>query len=387
MGYFIKLLRGFLRVEFSGENPERIFNFCIKNQICLFDSKKRKDSIECSVFIPDFKKLRPILRGSKIRMHIIQKKGIRFKIYKNRLRFGMVFGLIWLLIFLKIMSGYVWIIDVEGNKKIPDSEIISVLETIGIKEGIKASKIDSKIDRERLLLKTDKLAWASLNVEGSRLTVNVSEVKNTKSQTIACNLISNADGIIKKIDVTSGNCLVKIGDTVKKGDVLVSGIKETGVSTEFVASQGVIIADIKKEISLSENRHQTVKNFNGKTKNKAVLEIFTFKIPLYLTLEENLYNSSLNIKQANLFGKKLPLRLYIKSFEFLSEEKVEYTDEKLILKIENKLEKQLKNEKINEYSIDDEKFTFFDDKIILNVLISTEQNIAETQELNINPMN
>ena len=387
MGNILKLFSGFLRVEFSGEMPERIFNLSIKNRICLWDSKKNEDAIECSLSVGDFKRLRPIIRGSKIKMHILEKHGIRFKIHKNRRRFGLVIGLIWLLVFLKLMSGYVWIIDIEGNQNLSDGEIISVLETIGIKEGMKASKIDSKIDRERLLLKTEELAWASLNVEGSKLTVNVSEVKSRKPENTACNLISNADGIIKKIDVTSGNCLVKIGDTVKKGDVLVSGIKETGSGTEFIVSQGEIIADIKREISLSEKRNQTVKSFISKTKNKAVLEVFTFKIPLYLTCETEKYESETKLKQAKLFAKNLPFKLYIKSFDFFTEEKIKYTDEQLNLKIENRLKNELKKEKIEDFSLSDKVISLTEEKITLKAIISTEQNIAKKQELNINPTN
>lgn len=387
MGNILRNLSGFLRVRFSGDNPERIFNLSIKNRICLWDSKKSKDAIECSVSIGDFKRIRPIIRGSKIKMHILEKIGIRFKIYKNRRRYGVVVGLAWLLIFLKLMSGYIWVIDIEGNRKLSDSEIISVLETIGIKEGMRSSEIDSKTDRERLLLKTDKLAWASLNVEGSKLTVNVSEVKSTKPENTACNLISNADGIIKKIDVTSGNCLVKVGDTVKKGDVLVSGIKETGTKTEFIVSQGEIIADVKREISLNEERNQTVKAFTGKTKSKAVLEVFTFKIPLYLTYENEKYNSYTQLKQLKLFGNNLPFKLYIKKFEFFKEEKIKYTDKQLTLKIENCLKKELKKEENEDFLITDKNINLTNDKITLTAMISNEQNIAKKQVLKINPTN
>ena len=387
MGNILRNLSGFLRVRFSGDNPERIFNLSIKNRICLWDSKKSNDAIECSVSIGDFKRIRPIIRGSKIKMHILEKIGIRFKIYKNRRRYGVVVGLAWLLIFLKLMSGYIWVIDIEGNRKLSDSEIISVLETIGIKEGMRSSEIDSKTDRERLLLKTDKLAWASLNVEGSKLTVNVSEVKSTKPENTACNLISNADGIIKKIDVTSGNCLVKVGDTVKKGDVLVSGIKETGTKTEFIVSQGEIIADVKREISLNEERNQTVKAFTGKTKNKAVLEVFTFKIPLYLTYENEKYNSYTELKQLKLFGNNLPFKLYIKRFEFFKEEKIKYTDKQLTLKIENCLKKELKKEENEDFLITDKNINLTNDKITLTAMISNEQNIAKKQVLKINPTN
>ena len=68
--------------------------------------------------------------------------------------------------------------------------------------------------------------------------------------------MATADGIIKKMDIVSGNSVVKVGQAVKKGDLLVSGIIETVDGTRFVKSKGTVLATSEKEITLRENFKQ-----------------------------------------------------------------------------------------------------------------------------------
>ncbi|MBR4973451.1 MAG: sporulation protein YqfD, partial [Clostridia bacterium] len=205
---------GYLYIVIKGEYNENVLNLCAKNRITLWNSRLHKKDIETCISVNDFKKLRTIIRGSKVRLHILKKVGLPFKIQKSRNRSGLLVGFIILALFLKIMSGYIWVIDVSGNKKISEKEILSACRQIGITEGIRAKNINPKTDREHLLLKCNSLSWASLNIEGCRLTVNVTEIgKLPENEESATNLKANTDGIIKKIDVTLGNCVVKVGDT------------------------------------------------------------------------------------------------------------------------------------------------------------------------------
>ena len=49
------------------------------------------------------------------------------------------------------------------------------------------------------------------------------------------------------MDITSGTSVVSVGQAVKKGDLLVSGIIETADVTRFVNSRGKVYAKIKNQ--------------------------------------------------------------------------------------------------------------------------------------------
>ena len=82
------------------------------------------------------------------------------------------------------------------------------------------------------------------------------------------NLKAAADGIIKRIDVTSGNCIVKVGDTVAKGDILVSGMEERADGTKFVHSAGRVTAVIEREVTVTAKCNAENRRFNGTEKNQ-----------------------------------------------------------------------------------------------------------------------
>ena len=311
-----------------------------------------------------------------IKVHILEKRGFPFFIRKYNKRFGIVLGLIIFFSFLQIMSGYIWIIDVVGNETVKESEIISHCEEIGIKQGIRKSKISPKADAQELLLKNDKLAWGSLNIEGCRLTVNVTEItEKDADNSIATNLVATADGIVKHIDVKSGNCLVKVGDVVKKGDVLVSGIIENMSETKFVRCRGEIFAETQTEVILKENltRKETVPN--GKLKNKRAFEFFTLKIPLYLGAEKGLFETENSVWQLKLFGQNLPIKIHTKKFIFKTEHTVKISPEKAEEKLKDRLKTEYKG------SVKTQQITHTKEYAQLYAVMVDSRNIAKSENL------
>ena len=382
MLWFIRYLSGFVKVIFYGECPERILNLAVLHRIFLWNSKLTKDGIEVCISAKDFKKLRHIVRKSGLKFKIRQKNGLPFKTVKYRKRSGIIVGFIMFCLFLAVMSKYIWIIDVTGNNKVPDAEIIGALKEIGITKGVKSSKINAKTEREKLLLQLDSLAWASLNIEGCKLTVNVSEIKDEKPKNNSpSNLVAKADGIIEKIDVTSGNCIVNCGDTVKAGDVLVSGIIEGQNGTKFVRSQGVITAACERSITAKGDFKQKKTLENGKRKTKWVLECFWFKIPLYLGSENKNHNSYYKTKDFSLFGQTLPVKLHKKEFRFTDEYTLTYDKKRLEEKLKKEIRENLKNQEIKDYTVTEQKIIESENGITLTQIITSRENIVVSEDL------
>lgn len=381
MLWLYRYLRGYLKIIIKGKFNENILNICAVNGIIIWKSRLVKKNIETHILIKDFKKLRKLMRGSNIRIHIIKKVGLPFKLKRNKERSGLLLGALLLFIGLYIMSGYIWVIDIVGNTYVKDAEILNSLRKIGVTEGIKASVIDPKVDREKFLLTCENLAWASLNVEGSRLTVNVTEIDKTKPTNTPTNLKAKADGIIKKIDVTSGNCVVKVGDTVKKGDLLVSGINENIHNTAFVKSLGSIYAETTREYKITEKFNQKITSPTGYTKTKKVLEVFNIKIPLYLGKETESYTSSTKIKNIKLFGKTLPIRFYSRKFEFEKTEKFTFKKQEILKKLDNELIEKAKKDKVENFTVTSKEYIENRDGITLKAIIKSEENIAVSEQI------
>lgn len=379
MLYLYRFFCGVLEVEVSGVYPEKMLNLCAKNRIVVWNSRFRGQKIRLFITVKDFKKLRKILRNSGIRVHILSKSGFPFFIKRYKKRFGIFFGIIIFFAVLQFMSGFIWIVDVNGNKSVSENQILSVCEELGVKIGAKRKGIDTRNLAQELLLKTDNLSWASLNIEGCKLTVNVTEIKpKAEDNAIATNLKAKCDGVIKRIDVTSGNCVVKVGDTVKKGDILVSGIIENASETKMVHSIGSIVANTEETLTLSE---PFVKEFEyplGKSVKKSVLEIFTLKIPLYLGSEKGEYDTILKKKNLKLFSQSLPINLYTKKFIFTKKHQQKRNYDQLCELLEERL--LLESEKQN-FAIKSKDFTYNETQVTLNAVISKTQDITYSENI------
>lgn len=376
MLWFYRFVIGFLEVEFSGDIAEKILNICAKNGISLWNSKRKGGKIRCFITVRDFKALPSITAKSGIRVHILKKHGLPFIERRYKKRFGIPVGAAVFFAILAVMSRFVWSVEVCGNKTVDESEIIKACNKIGIYEGVRKKDIDPKNARQRLLLETDKLAWASLNIEGCRLTVNVTEIGEKPDVSTPANLKAAADGIITKIDITSGNCVVKLGDTVTKGDLLVSGIFENASGTRFVRSAGTVTAKTEREIIVSAPYTRKESNKTGKTNKKSVLSFFGLKIPLYLGKENKSYNAHTEVKNLYLLGKKLPIRAYTKIFEYTDEKEVTLDKKQLEQELERLFYEQTELENIGDFEVKNREIDEIEGGMRLKTLISAEENIA-----------
>lgn len=377
MLWIYRFICGFLTVELSGDITENLLNACAKNGIPLWGIRRIDKKLCCRMTVKNFRMMPKIAKKSGVRVHILKKHGAPFIVSRYKKRYGIAVGLVLFFGFLRLMAMFVWTVEVDGNKTVNSDEIIAVCKEIGIYEGMKKSSLDPKNASQSLLLKSQKLAWASFNLEGCRLTVNVTEAKpKAEDNSIPTNLKAAADGVITKIDVTSGNCVVKAGDTVAKGDLLVSGIIETENSTRFVHSIGKIEAKTQREIIINGTFSKTESIKTGKIKKKSVLNLFGLNIPLYLGKINCGYESRVNIKEAELFGKPLPLRLYTKTFEITEKRKVTLDKEQLEKELLGQFDEYVKVENISSFEVKNREFDEIEGGIRLKTVIFGTENIA-----------
>lgn len=383
-----RLANGFVELEISGENAECFINICVKNGITLWHIRRSGKKLYCRMTVKCFKAVRTAVSGKRLKIHITKKIGLPFLAARYRKRYGILVGVVIFFAVLKLLSCFVWTIDVVGNERVNTEKILAACTQLGVKEGMKKRGFNPKNAGQKLLLSVDGLSWAAFNVEGCKITVNVSEMKDSlKENSEPSNLKAKADGIITKIDVTAGNCVVKAGDTVKKGDLLVSGVIENENNVKFVHSIGKIEAKTQREITVSAGYVKKEKVKTGKVINKRVIELFGFKIPLYLGCVNEEYESSLKTERVSLFGNGLPLRIYTRRFEIL-EEKTEKLDKK---HLENELlrlfAERVRVEKTGDFEVENREFDEIEGGMRLKTLISASEDIASEDILLFNTGN
>ena len=152
---------------------------------------------------------------------------------------------------LAASSLFIWDIEVVGNERLTEGEILRALSECGVAEGCFWPGSDVEELRSEMLLRLDELAWMTMNVHGSRARVLVlerEELPEIYDERSCADLVARCDGVITDYSVKNGQCLVARGQIVTEGELLVSGTMEslTG-APRMVRAEGSVSADTWRE--------------------------------------------------------------------------------------------------------------------------------------------
>ncbi len=373
------LVTGRLKLSLKGEGTETFFNNAAKNGIVLRNLVYKEEEAFCYISPADFKRLIPCRRGTSVKAEIIEKFGLVFIFNRYKKHPGFFAGLITALIILKILSLFVWSVEVTGNKTVPKEEIIKVCNDLGVTEGKLIGKIDEDIIPQKILLKCRNLTWCSLNKEGCVITINVSEGKlKPKEEIPPVDLISSADGKIKKIDVVSGETLVNIGDKVSKGDILVSGSFQNAAGIFSVVSKGKIIAKTTRTFTETAEFYED-KWVTDKIKHRTVFSVFSVRIPLYLGSIHGKYTCKTEKYPIVISGKEIPVSRLQKTFYIKKKVTVRHKREELVKILNGRISEKIKKLGIKDYKITSNRISENKKSVTVIKTVTATENIAKKQ--------
>ncbi|MDP4182096.1 MAG: sporulation protein YqfD [Bacillota bacterium] len=279
--------RGYVIIAIEGYFLEKFINICIHRQIFLWDIKKHgSGKMTLKVSIKGFKLLRPVARKTKCSIKIMRKVGLPFVKNKYKKRKTFLIGAVAFIIAFYTMTSFIWTIEITGNKKVNSDFILDKLKEAGIKPGVLKYNIDTKKVGSDLMLKIDKLGWVGVSVKGTKMKVQVDErilPPKLVSKDKPCNIVAKKDGIIKSVISKSGFDLVKPGDTVTEGQILVTGNvpgRDEKDSVTPIHAISSVKARTWYEGTSPVELKTTVKERTGNKKSKYSLVLFTKKINL-----------------------------------------------------------------------------------------------------------
>lgn len=309
-----RYIRGEILFEARGGFPERFFNLCRVHNIKIWDIRQNGECFTARTSISGYRDIPEAARKSGMRVKMIKKSGVPFFIKKIDERKGLIAGAVIACFLVMFYTKSVWVIDVDGNSKISDAEIISVLEENGLKKGTLKKDVDYEKYKFLLYQNIPGISWANLQIDGARMVVEITEVTQApeNAEKKICNIVASHDGIIESQVVSAGESMVKSGEAVKKGDLLVSGVtfNDKAQATQFWASRAVVNAATKRVFKTEIAKKQTKTIYTGKEKSRNQLEFFRLKIPLYVmnTSFDN-YKCEESEKSPVICGTELPVKL------------------------------------------------------------------------------
>ena len=300
-------------------------------------------------------------------------------------RKGLLFGAIFSFFLIYLSTFFVWSVRIEGNEQISDSEIINLLYESGFHEGVIKSHIDVNEIQNEVLSRCHDLSFISINVHGMIADVIVHEKVTSKKpldRNAPYNLVADIDGVIVSSLILDGQVMFKEGDTVQKGELLVSGIIDsTSEGFRLRQAEGKVFARtsrtleficplyeyIEEEIKSEEKKRVRIlgHTFGGKIKDKSA------NFELRKSEEE-----------VSFFGITLPLTLERLEIVYYSDEKTFLTEEEAKERLLTDYKKYISTELDSSNIIKEEfNFTLNSESLTLIADVSAIENIAVKEKI------
>ncbi|AZT90434.1 stage V sporulation protein AE [Caldicellulosiruptor changbaiensis] len=220
-----------LKVE--GENLNKFLNMLVFNKVLLDIREKGQNSLIIIVHLADFKKVVNIAKRTKSRIHILEKRGIYFLI-REITTFKLI-SILFCILLLFLFSLFIFDVKIKSqdSNRLIDDKIVQTLKNYNIKPFTLKVKVDQEKLSKKLLTDLEELMWVKIKKEGGLLVVEYVKREKGDLKNKWGKIFAKSSGVIQKLILKSGNALVKEGDTVIAGQLLIDNKVVTKDGNEY----------------------------------------------------------------------------------------------------------------------------------------------------------
>ncbi len=374
---FKKYKSGIITIEIQSLIPEKFVNLMWKNGVHIKNLKKENiTTMIMDVNLRDYDKIEEIAKKTKTKIKITKRRGFAFFLIKIKRRIALVLGILLFMGILYYLSTFIWNIEISVDHNLSPYEIRQQLSSFGIKPGINKRNVNVYDIEEKLIKNNENIMWVRARVEGAKLKISAAERQsppNIIAEGSPCNLVARKDGEVVRVYTKAGTSVVKKGDMIRKGQVLVKGEQGKEGATYQVHAVGDVICRTFYE-EVKQVKIDTVKR--ERTGNKIENIYLNIKGKnIYLKKSVNKFNKYDRIEDNKLFIKK---ETYYEMKETTihgdAKKIVDDTANELYSKICANLDKSVKIiDKIVNYEAGD--------TYVVRVLVVAEENVALEEKI------
>lgn len=279
----IRYARGSLRFRLCGPFPERFLNLCARGGVSLWDPLREENTLTASCALCHRSRIEYYAEKSGATLTILQSRGARETASRYRRRLGLWVGAAVLILGILVMGRFLWQVEIRGIAVLPEEEVRTALAEYGVHAGVLARGVDARSVERRMQVRFPGIAWIAVNIEGSHASIVIEETVQPPDRVedgIPTNVVADRTGFIVSVECYDGSPAVKPGDSVRQGDLLISGVMDNAVGeSRTVHARGQIKALSRETISVTVPYSQEHLAFRGIARRR-FLSFFGVSIPL-----------------------------------------------------------------------------------------------------------
>ena len=384
-------LFGYQRLRTDAANAPRTLNFCMEREISFCDFAGETDGgVSISCFLPSAKRIRSYAEAQGFPVTVEKTGGLPLLLWQRKKRWGLILGAMLSILLLVVSEQFVWDVRVFGNEQMTEGEVIAELAACGFGEGSPLKGFYAGELENRVLLNSDRLSWISIHMEGTVAVVQVVERTDRQEEALKlpANLIATADGQIEGIELYRGDCVVKLGQAVRAGELLVSGVYDSQTQGfRYTRAAGRILARTERTVRVEIPLEYVQKCYTDEKIGSITLNFFQKSMKIYKSTGNDTGACDIieEVKGLSAWGlSNVPVLVTVQRLKCYEEVTRERTEEEAIALAYEALSEQLGaiSPEITLLSKQIET-TVTDASVILECRLTCIENIAEQVEFEV----
>lgn len=388
MKVLLNLLLGCSDIGIPVQNVKDILNYCNKNRIILLKLRAQEDRAVFRIYMRDESVVMRYLEEVCIAGQLLKRKGIPMLWRTYRHRVGLLSGIVLFFAALFVAPMFLWEINIAGLDRLNGEYVTELLRKEGVYVGAFSPAIDRQTVCTNILRSGADISWLSVNIRGSSANVEILErefVSTAKHMADGANIVAKKSGVVTDVQVQSGRAVVKKGETVQVGALLVSGVYDTKkMGTRYVYSEGSVYAAVCDEFCIEVPLSNTGRVYGEEKVKELSIKMFGKSINIfknYSILSEK-YDTIQREDSLPFYRLgELPISIETVCALPFEDVPVRLSEEEALRRARRELQRQMRDgrEYLETLSLE-EKYTVENDILIYRCFVEAIENIAAVSE-------
>ena len=272
-----QFFRGYVMIRVEGLSLEKFLNLAARHDIFVYNARRISYTVlRAGVSASGFKKLKEL--GAQ-RFNIVAEKrgGLPSGFKWISRRYALLFGLIVVAAAVLAGSLFIWEVRVTGLEYLETKQMVKELEEHGIRPGVLKGSIDCDAVATRMIIAHNEFAWIDIHCDGVVVTAEIvlaDPIPEIVDENTPCSIVADKDAFIESVTALAGEAAVRPGDTVREGDVLISGLVwDDGFPRMLFAARGEVMGNVWYTATATAPVFEEARKPTGRSETERVIII------------------------------------------------------------------------------------------------------------------